>query len=58
LDVFSGEPLTENHPLLNLNNVLLTPHAADLFKECIVGAAVEAAKAVVDVFINITSKHI
>lgn len=28
LDVFEQEPLAENHPLMKLNNVILTPHLA------------------------------
>jgi D-3-phosphoglycerate dehydrogenase / 2-oxoglutarate reductase len=34
LDVFSVEPLPANHPLLGLENVILSPHAAALTGEC------------------------
>jgi D-3-phosphoglycerate dehydrogenase len=33
LDVFESEPLAPNHPLLNRDNVLLTPHIAGLSDE-------------------------
>jgi len=29
LDVFPQEPLPENHPILECDQVILTPHAAD-----------------------------
>ncbi len=49
LDVFSREPLPENHPLLELENVILTPHTAALTLECVIRMAVEAAQCVIDV---------
>jgi D-3-phosphoglycerate dehydrogenase / 2-oxoglutarate reductase len=58
LDVFAVEPLTKDHPFLKLDNVVLTPHAAALTRECIVGAAVEAAKAVIDVLNGVPPRHI
>ena len=34
LDVFAEEPIAPNHPLLGLENVILSPHAAALTSEC------------------------
>jgi D-3-phosphoglycerate dehydrogenase / 2-oxoglutarate reductase len=34
LDVFNEEPLPQNHPLLGLENVILSPHSAALTAEC------------------------
>jgi len=34
LDVFNEEPLPPNHPLIGLENVILSPHAAALTEEC------------------------
>jgi D-3-phosphoglycerate dehydrogenase / 2-oxoglutarate reductase len=34
LDVFNEEPLPPDHPLLGLENVILSPHAAALTEEC------------------------
>ncbi|MEE2875860.1 MAG: NAD(P)-dependent oxidoreductase, partial [Chloroflexota bacterium] len=33
LDVFETEPLQLGHPLMNFDNVVLTPHAADATPE-------------------------
>ena len=50
LDVFSEEPVPADNPLLNLENVILTPHTAALTTECVTRMATEAARCVIDVF--------
>lgn len=49
LDVFQEEPPSRNHPLFELDNVLLSPHSAALTEECVVRMATGAARGVVDV---------
>ena len=49
LDVFWEEPLPENHPLMFLDNVILSPHCAGSTWESNVRIAVGAAQAVIDV---------
>ena len=44
LDVFENEPPDENHPLFNLDNVILSPHNAALTIECRKRMAVESAE--------------
>ena len=49
LDVFWEEPLPKNHPLMFLDNVILSPHCAGSTWESNVRIAVGAAQAVIDV---------
>ncbi|MDK2895233.1 MAG: D-3-phosphoglycerate dehydrogenase / 2-oxoglutarate reductase [Moorella sp. (in: firmicutes)] len=49
LDVFQEEPPSRNHPLFELDNVLLSPHSAALTEECVVRMATGAARGVVEV---------
>jgi D-3-phosphoglycerate dehydrogenase len=50
LDVFSEEPVPADHPILKIENVILTPHSAALTGECVIRMATEAARCVIDVF--------
>lgn len=58
LDVFEVEPLPADHPLTKMDDVILSPHAGALTRECVIGAAVEAAQAVVDVFSGREPKNV
>ncbi len=49
LDVYEDEPLAADSPLLELENVVLTPHIASATKECMVRMAVHAAMGIHDV---------
>jgi len=50
LDVFEEEPPKLDNPLLDMENVIVTPHSAALTKEASVRMAVEAVQAVDDYF--------
>ncbi|MCP2331162.1 hydroxyacid dehydrogenase [Actinoalloteichus caeruleus] len=50
LDVVDTEPLPAGHPLTELDNVVLTPHVGGQTRESMRQVAMDAARAVVDVF--------
>lgn len=52
LDVFVEEAPKKDNLLLGMDNVLLTPHAVALTKECSVRMATRAAQRVIDLFNN------
>jgi len=46
VDVFEKEPVTLDNPLMNLENVIVTPHLGASTKEAQVGVAVDVAAGV------------
>ena len=57
LDVFLKEPIEKNNPLLKNKNVLLSPHASTLTKECILRTAKETIQNLIDFFENKTKNE-
>jgi D-3-phosphoglycerate dehydrogenase / 2-oxoglutarate reductase len=50
LDVFSQEPPSRENPLLQLDNVLLTPHMAGVDTQSSIDMAVQAAQTIIDLY--------
>lgn len=58
LDVFQQEPPQADHPLFQLENVLLAPHSAALTQECVIRMATGAARGVIEVLTGETPRFI
>lgn len=58
LDVFENEPPDPQCPLFTLDNVILTPHAAALTKECAERTAMCAAEGIIDYLSGKTPLHV
>jgi D-3-phosphoglycerate dehydrogenase len=49
IDVYEKEPPQKNHPLMDMGNVLLTPHNASQTRECMIRMALHAAQGIDEV---------
>jgi D-3-phosphoglycerate dehydrogenase len=58
LDVFSEEPPAINHPLFELDNIIVSPHNAALTHEALQSMATHAARGVVDFLTDQKPKYI
>ena len=52
IDVFENEPLAEDSPLRNLQNIVLTPHLGASTVEAQIGVSVDVAKGIIDALNN------
>lgn len=52
IDVFTSEPLDKNSPLINLPNIILTPHLGASTIEAQIGVSVDVATGIIDALSN------
>ena len=50
LDVFEIEPMIKDNPLIELNNVVLSPHMAGNDSVSIADTAIESAQSIIDLY--------
>ena len=58
LDVFEREPLDRESPLVQLSNVIVTPHSAALTKECVIRMATSGAERILQLFAGLIPEKI
>ena len=58
LDVFETEPLEKDNPLLELDNVVLTPHIAWYSEEAEIAVRKSAAEEIVRFFSGVKPKNV
>ncbi|MBW3540944.1 MAG: dehydrogenase, partial [Planctomycetes bacterium] len=58
LDVFEQEPLPADDPLLELDNVILSPHAMCWTDECFHGNGTSACRSVLEIAAGRVPPHI
>lgn len=58
LDVFEKEPLTPDHPLVDLSNVILTPHVGGSTVEALETTAVQCAQQIIQVLSDERPDHL
>lgn len=57
LDVIQNEPIPSDHPFLELDNIILTPHAAWYSEESMVALRTNSAQNIVDVLCGVKPKY-
>lgn len=58
LDVYQQEPTPKDHPLFQLENVILSPHSAALTRECVMRMSRTTAQGVADDLLGMKPRYI